>query len=162
MKVVQTKKVSAKSKEKQLHGFLYRKNILEHQIKVAEHGANISCAFVKAMEDEILSLENSFDANGSRDLKYYKLRYDLLEAKKNATDYISDFKEYKGQYEEGVKEDLKKFLEEEKAITEIEIPEIAKLADFKIDNSGTFDDLKAQIRRFITEKLQIKLEEKKR
>ena len=50
-----------------------------------------------------------------------------------------------------------KFLEEEKAITEIEIPEIAELADFRIDNTWTFDDLRAQIRRFIAEKLQIKL-----
>lgn len=57
----------------------------------------------------------------------------------------------------GEGDSFEKFLEEEKAITEIEIPEIAKFADFTIDNSGTLDDLKAQIGRFIIEKLQIKL-----
>lgn len=59
---------------------------------------------------------------------------------------------YKG---EGVS--FRKFKKEEKAITEVEIPKIGKLADFRIDNTGTFDDLRAHVRRFIAKKLQIKL-----
>lgn len=55
----------------------------------------------------------------------------------------------------GEGDSFEKFLEAEKAITEIEIPEIGKLADFKINNSGTLDDLRLQIRQFITEKLRI-------
>lgn len=59
---------------------------------------------------------------------------------------------------DGEGDSFDKFLAEEKAITEIEIPEIAKLADFTIDNSSNFDDLRAQIKKFIIEKLQIKLQ----
>ena len=58
---------------------------------------------------------------------------------------------------EGEGESFGQFLREEKAVNEIEIPEIGKMADFKIDNSGTFDDLRLQIRQFITEKLRIRL-----
>lgn len=57
----------------------------------------------------------------------------------------------------GEGDSLEKFLKAEKAITEIEIPEIGKLADFKIDNSGSLEELRSQVRKFITEKLKIKL-----
>ena len=56
----------------------------------------------------------------------------------------------------GEGDSFEKFLQEEKAITEVEIPDIAKLADFKIDNYGTFEDLRSQVRQFIVEKLKIK------
>lgn len=41
------------------------------------------------------------------------------------------------------------FLKEEKAVNETLIPKIGKRADFKIDNNGTFEDLKLQVEQFM-------------
>lgn len=44
---------------------------------------------------------------------------------------------------------FEQFLKDHEAETEIYIPEIGKTADIKIDNSGSFDDLKNQIDKII-------------
>lgn len=56
----------------------------------------------------------------------------------------------------GEGDSFERFLREEKAITEVEIPEIGSMADFIVDNSGTLEELRAQVGKFIIEKLKIK------
>jgi len=127
MKVVEkdSPKKTNKKREQNLKGLLYKKGVLEHQIKVAEHGANVSCAYAKEIETRIdvisplRSLHLPFE--------HAKLRYELMEVRRVASDYISDFKEFRDQYDRGVKIDLKKVAEEDE-FSKIEFEDIEKKA----------------------------------
>lgn len=69
-----------------------------------------------------------------------KVRYDRLKARGEKVD------EKTKSYEQ--------YLQEEKAGTEVEIPEIGGAADYKIDNNGTMDEFREKVEEFY--KLYIK------
>lgn len=52
---------------------------------------------------------------------------------------------------------LEEFMRQEQARAEIEIPAVGKLADFKIDNSGTIEDFRKQVRKFVQKRLLLVL-----
>lgn len=92
-------KKSPEFKEK-VKALLFKKKIYEHKVKVAQNGANIKLAYVKAMEDRLSQLEE-----GS--YEHCKLQNDLLEMRRDARDWVSDFKQYNNYYGFGLDSELK-------------------------------------------------------
>lgn len=117
------KNSSEKKRESRLKGLLFKKEIMERQIKVAEHGANLSCAYAQEMESRIKELETG----KSNPLEQLKLKYELLSVKRDASDYISDFKEFKSKYERGLIKEIKTVTDEEQ-FSKIEFDDIEKKA----------------------------------
>lgn len=128
MKVVKKHKNSAeKKREAKLQGLLFKKEIMERQIKVAEHGANLSCSYAEAMELRIKELGTQTPSGKSLPLEHFKLNYELILIKRDASDYISDFKEVKSKYERGLIKQIKTVTDEEQ-FSKIEFDDIEKKA----------------------------------
>lgn len=104
-------KPKGKKLEQKLKGLLYKKGMLEHQIKVAETGANLSCAYVTKLENRIKEIKDSTLPDHDYQLDYYKLQYELFDVKRVASDYISDFKEFTKRYEDGLIIEIRKTVE---------------------------------------------------
>ncbi|MBI3486337.1 AAA family ATPase [Candidatus Daviesbacteria bacterium] len=55
----------------------------------------------------------------------------------------------RGEKDGEIETTFEQFMEEEKAPTEVDIPEIAKNSDFTINNNGSFEEFKNQVNDFI-------------
>lgn len=109
MQVVQeTKKnaISKRKKEEKIKGLFFKKRILEDQLKVSNIGATITTKYLEAIEAKLKDLpEGSFERA--------KLEYDKIKMQREAADYISDWKEFRRNYEEGLIVELQQTLERE-------------------------------------------------
>lgn len=98
MQVVKNKpkeELSKAKRQERLKGLMYKKAILENQLKVARIGADTSCAYLKAIDEKMKQVpENSYEL--------LKLRYDRMHVERRASDYIADFKEFQKNYEDGL------------------------------------------------------------
>jgi len=98
--------LSKRKREQRLKGLLFKKTILENQLKVSRIGADTSCAYMKAIEDKMKEVpENSFE--------WHKLKYEKLKVERIASDYIADFKEFQKNYEDGLIMEIQQVTERE-------------------------------------------------
>lgn len=87
--------LSKAKRQERLKGLLFKKAILENQLKVARIGADVSCAYLKAIDEKMKQVtENSYE--------WHKLRYERMHVERKASDHIADFKEFQKNYEDGL------------------------------------------------------------
>lgn len=124
MQIVKNKPNEALSKrkrEQKLQGLLYKKTILENQLKTARVGADTSCAYLKAIDEKLKQLpEKSFD--------WLKLNYERIHVQRVASDYIADFKEFQKNYDDGLIMEIQQVTEREQ-FNEIQFHYIKEQAD---------------------------------
>lgn len=98
--------LSKRKREQRLKGLLYKKTILENQLKISRIGADTSCAYLKAIDQRMKDIpEKSFE--------WLKLRYEKLNVERVASDYIADFKEFQKNYEDGLIIEIQQVAERE-------------------------------------------------
>lgn len=113
--------LSKRKREQKLQGLLYKKRILENQLKTARVGADTSCAYLKAIDDKLKQLpEKSFD--------WLKLNYERIQVQHAASDYIADFKEFQKNYEGGLIMEIQQTTDREQ-FNQIEFHYIKEQAD---------------------------------
>lgn len=109
MQVVKNKpkeELSKRKREQRLKGLLYKKTILENQLKVSRIGADVSCAYLKAIDERMKQVpENSYE--------WLKLRYERMSVERKASDHIADFKEFQKNYEDGLIMEIQQVTERE-------------------------------------------------
>ena len=80
-----------------------------------------------------------------RELPEFKLAYITAETKIRYKRLIK-----RGENEDDKTKTFEQFVKDHEAETELEIPKIGATADYRIDNSGTMEELFGQIERIIT------------
>lgn len=124
MEVVKSSKkeeLSQRKREQRLKGLLYKKGILENQMRISHLGADLACAYLKAIDEKLEEIPaNSFE--------YHKLNYEKIKIKREASDYIADFKEFQRNYEDGLIIEIQQVTEREQ-FNEIGFHYVKELAD---------------------------------
>jgi hypothetical protein len=94
-----------KKRQQKLEGLLYKKRILEHQIKVAGIGSEKSMKYAQELKKHIETIPDGLEKS--------KLSFELMGVERTASDFVSDFKEFRKQYEDGLIGDIQQTIERE-------------------------------------------------
>lgn len=109
-----------KKRQQKLEGLLYKKRILEHQIKVAGIGSEKSMKYAQELKKHIETLPDGLEKN--------KLTFELMGVDRVASDFVSDFKEFRKLYEDGLIGDIQQTVEREQ-FNEMEFHYVQDRAD---------------------------------